>query len=227
MTQRSADVVRRDESLRTAVMAELDWHALVDASQLDVSVEAAVVTVVGSVSSIASKLIVLDTIESIAGVSDVISEIVVLSSGVARPDEDLDTVVGQFLAWDALVPEASIRHRVSDGWVTLSGDVATARQRDEAERAVSHIVGIRGVTNDIDLVGSELSPTDIRATIVSALERRAQHAAQQIDVIVDGHTVTLRGAVGSQRQKRAIVGAVSHAAGVEVLCDDLHVRRVS
>lgn len=205
------------------IMDELAWHALIDASQLDVSVADDMVTVVGSVSSVAAKLVVLDTVEALADVHDIVSEIEVTPLG-KRSDDEVDQMVGSSLAWDALVPEDAVGHRVVDGWVTLSGVVSTGRQRAEAERVVNHILGVRGVTNDIQVSAAELSPADIRDSIRSALQRRAVRAADHIDVVVDGHTVTLRGSVQSRREKRAVIGAVGHATGVEVLCDDLVVR---
>ncbi len=205
-------------------MDEFGWHALIDATQLDVSVVDGVVTVVGSVPSVAAKLVVLDAIESIDGVHDIVSEVDVAPSGVPRSDDEIGHALGQFLEWDALVPADEITHHVVDGWVTLGGEVPTVRQREEAERVVNHVLGVRGVTNRLDVVDSSLTPIDVRASIEAALERRALRAADHIDVMVDDRTVTLRGSVQSHLEKRAVVGAASHAAGVEVLCDDLHVR---
>jgi osmotically-inducible protein OsmY len=38
---------------------------------------------------------------------------------------------------------------VSDGWITLDGAVAWRFQKSAAERAVRHLMGVRGVTNKI------------------------------------------------------------------------------
>jgi osmotically-inducible protein OsmY len=212
-----------NEQLRSTIMDELVWHALIDASQIDVSVDDHVVTVVGSVPSVATKLVVIDTIEAITDVHDIVSEIDVAPTG-SRSDDEIDMMVGSSLAWDALVPENQVSHRVVDGWVTLSGELATGRQKTEAERVVNHILGVRGVTNDLRVSEAEISPPEIRDGIRDALARRALRAAEHIDVVVDGHTVTLRGSVQSRQEKRAVIGTVGHAAGVEVLCDDLVVR---
>lgn len=212
-----------NEELRSVIMDELAWHALIEASQLDVSVDEQVVTVVGSVPSMASKLVVLDTIEAVIDIHDIVSDIEVSPVG-APPDDEVDMMVGSSLAWDALVPEDDVAHRVVDGWVTLSGEVSTARQRAEAERVVNHILGVRGVTNELRVSAAEVSPPEIRDSIRSALQRRAVRAAEHIDVLIDGHTVTLRGSVQSRREKRAVIGVVGHAAGVDVVCDDLVVR---
>lgn len=226
MSSAQEQQARRDAALGRDVLAELDWHALIDASQLAVAVENGVVTVVGTVPSMAEKVIVLDTAESVPGVHDVVSAIdVKVSPESMRTDDELDSVIEELLTWDALVPEQDLEHWVVDGWVTLRGSTTTARQRTEAERVVSHLVGVRGVSNEIELEGPDISIGDVREALTRALERRAEHLANRIDVIVDGHRVILSGAVQSPLEKRAILGAVSHAPGVEAVCEELVVRR--
>ncbi len=225
MADRMKEQARRDAALAASVAAELDWHALIDASQLDVVVENNVVTVVGTVPSMAQKLVVLDTIESVDGVHDIICELdVKLPPDSGRPDAELRIAVDQILTWNALVPEQDLTHQVLDGWVTLRGTVPTARQRQEAERLVAHLLGVRGVTNEIELVDLALDPATVRSAIVTALERHATHEANHIDVVVEGNRVTLSGSVESPAEKRAVIGAVSHAPGVESLCAELIVR---
>ncbi len=225
MTMRERDQAKRDLEFAQTVSAELDWHALVDASQLAISVRNGVVTVAGTVPSMAEKLVVLDTIESVDGVHDVISRIdVKVPPESGRTDAELAGVIEQLLTWDALVPEQDLEHWVSDGWVTLRGAVPTARQRSEAERVVAHLLGVRGVTNEIELLEPPLDPTAVREAIVEALERHARHEASHIDVVVDDNRVTLSGWVESPAERRAVIGAVSHAPGVETLCTGLVVR---
>jgi osmotically-inducible protein OsmY len=213
-----------DEGLRRAILEELDWDALVDAAQLDVTVEDGVVTVVGTVSSVAEKVATLQAIEAVAGVHDVVVGVdVKVPSAAERTDADLHGVVAQVLTWDALVPEQDLTHRVADGVVTLGGTVPTERQRQEAERAVGHLMGVAGVTNEIRISDQDLSPGDVRGAIGEALRRRAAHSARHIDVTIDGPRITLSGSVQTPGEKRAILGAVSHAPGVELVCDELAV----
>ncbi|MEZ5229075.1 MAG: BON domain-containing protein [Acidimicrobiales bacterium] len=225
MNVREQEQARRDARLQASIVAELDWHALIDSSQLAVTVDHDVVTIVGTVPSVAQKLVVLDTVESVEGVHDIVSEIdVKLPAASSRPDAELRVAVDQVLTWDALVPEQDLTHQVLDGWVTLRGTVPTARQRLEAERLVSHLLGVRGVTNEIAVAELPLDPATVRAALETALMRHAKHAANHIDLVVEGSHVTLTGSVESGREKRAVIGAVSHAPGVEALCAELTVR---
>ena len=231
MSKHERDQAARDAALAKAVQAELEWHALIDATQLAVDAEDNVVTVVGTVPSMAEKLVVLGSIDEVDGVHGVVSRIDVKSlarSGgrdeSAHSDEELNAIIEQSLRWNALVPEDEVEHTVSDGWVTLAGMVPTARQRTEAERVIAHILGVRGVTNEIGLAVPTLSPGAIRDAIVEALERHAAHQARDISVVVDGNRVTLSGSVESALERRAVLGAVSHAPGVEAVCEELLVR---
>lgn len=214
-----------DEKLRDAVLEALDRDQLLDVSQLDVDVDDGVITLVGTVGSVAQKLAAQSIAEMVSGVRDVLSLIdIKVPTGVQRSDEALDDIIGQVLAWDALVPEKRVTHRVSNAWVTLAGKAATRSQAREAERAVSRLLGIRGVTNDIELDEPMLTPSAVREAVDRALVRRAVHRADKIDIIVDDGEVVLRGTVESIGQKQAVHNAVGHLPGVDVLCDELHVR---
>lgn len=213
-----------DEALRRAILEELDWDALVDATQLDVTVDGGLVTVVGTVSSVAEKVAALQATEAVVGVHDVVVRVdVKVPLAAERTDADLHDVVEQVLAWDALVPEQDLTHRVVDGRVTLGGTVPTERQRQEAERAVGHLMGVAEVTNEIRISDPDLTPDDVRRAIGEALRRRAAHSARHIGVTIDGSSITLSGSVQTFEEKRAIVGAVSHAPGVDLVCDELAV----
>jgi len=60
-------------------------------------------------------------------------------------------------------------------------------------------------------------------TIQDALVRRALHETKHIDIKVEGGKVILTGTVQSWQERRAILGAVSHAPGVDVIDDHLRV----
>ena len=106
------------------------------------------------------------------------------------------------------------------GWVTLEGNVECYRERVDAERAVSNLRGVRGVINKIQIT-ARVEPERVKFLIEDVLERRADREADRIKVKVEDGDVTLTGAVNSWDEKRAILGAVSHAPGVRELHDHL------
>jgi len=80
-----------------------------------------------------------------------------------------------------------------------------------------------GVTNKITVTGPKLGAEDVRETIEQALERRADREAERIKVEVVNGKVTLSGSVRSWAEKRAILGAISHAPGVTKVQENLFV----
>ena len=212
----------RDEELRAAVVEELELDYLVDASQVDVAVDSGVVTLVGTVASYAGLLAAQQAARNVAEVHDLVNEIDVKRSPEQSPtDDELQHMVQNVLRWDALVPDQDITVSVANGGVTMEGMVAVHAQRIEAERAVGHLAGVRGITNDLELQRPDLTPEDVRGAISNALHRRASHRARHIDITVEGTTVTLGGRLQSRLEKVAILGAASHAPGIETVFDEL------
>jgi hyperosmotically inducible protein len=57
------------------------------------------------------------------------------------------------LNWIAGVPEESVKVQVENGWVTLRGELSDADRSHRAERAISQMRSVTGVTNLIDVCG--------------------------------------------------------------------------
>jgi osmotically-inducible protein OsmY len=213
-----------DDALLAAVLAELAWDTRVDQSLIDIGVARGVVTLVGTVGSYAEKLAVQHAASTIEGVHDLINDIDVKPTNRAHPsDACLTEMAEQVLAWDAVIPEQHLTAAVTDGWIMLTGHVDVAAQRHEAELVLSRLAGVRGVTNQITVADPEIGPDEVRRAINQALQRRAAHRANHIDVTIDNRIVTLRGPTQTHLEKAAILGAVSHAPGIERICDELHV----
>jgi len=128
------------------------------------------------------------------------------------------------LAWDRLVPDQQIRSVVADmGTVTLSGTVRTLAERDEAERAIRSLDGVRCVVNHLAVEGPQVAAESLRTTITEALARRAVREGAHIAVAVDGDTVVITGNVASWTERRAVVGAARGTPGVRRIDDRLRV----
>jgi osmotically-inducible protein OsmY len=69
----------------------------------------------------------------------------------------------------------------------------------------------------------DVDPDVVRSAIEQALERRAERESRDLQVRVRDGKVTLTGQVQSWREKRAVIGAASHAPGVRDIEDHLRV----
>ncbi len=90
-----------------------------------------------------------------------------------------------------------------------------AYQRDESERAVRHLWGVRGVTNAIT-VSPRVAPTavDIEHRVEEAIERMADLDARSIWVTTSDGSVRLHGHVHSLAERRIAERAAASAPGV-------------
>ncbi|MFN7945777.1 MAG: BON domain-containing protein [Blastocatellia bacterium] len=214
--------IKPDEELRDEVLRELRWDTRVDATEIGVTVSRGVVTLTGTVSSYAHRMAAQEAAHRVHGVLDVASDIQVKPAGdLSRTDTEIAQAVRYALEWDVLVPSEHIRSTVTDGWVTLEGDVETLSQHEDAERAVRYLRGVRGVHNRLAISPPEIRLDEVREIIESALERRAERLAEKIRISVRDGEVTLTGNVRSWAEKRAIIGAISHTPGVHAVNDHL------
>jgi len=113
-----------------------------------------------------------------------------------RSDQDIAAAALYALEWDANVPLDRVKVAVSNGWVSLTGEVDKQHQREEAERAVSRLVGVRGVTNHLTLKPAPM-PEDLKKRIEQAIIRSAELDAHRITVELQGSKVILKGTVRS------------------------------
>ena len=201
------------EKLKNDVEQELRWDPSVHSEQIGVSVKDGVVELDGHVGSYYEKWAAERDVMRVASVTSVASEIKVdLSSLPSRTDEEIARIATSHLEWNALVPP-TIKVQVTDGFVTLKGTAEWQYQIDEAQRALTPLIGVKGVRNDVDLKPS-ISAGNVKTKIEEALKRNAEIDASHITVEATGRTVTLRGSVQSWSEREGAERAAFWAPGV-------------
>jgi osmotically-inducible protein OsmY len=219
-----AVAMKTDREIQQDVFREFRWDSRVDQTEVGVEVGRGVVTLTGTVDSYAKKLAAREAAHRVIGVLDVADDIQVKSPGSAeRTDTEVAHAVRHALEWDAFVPDQKFRSTVTEGFVTLEGEVATLREKEDAEAAIRNLTGVRGVGNRLLVAAVKADPVKLKESIEEALERRAEREAERIRVRVEDGTVTLEGKVRTWPEKQAILGAVSHAPGVRSVRDKLAV----
>lgn len=215
---------RSDRDLKQRILRELKWDSRISWASINVEVSDAVATLTGSVSSYAQKVAAQEAAHRVVGVLDVANDIEVTPiDGFIRSDTEIARAVRSALEWDALVPDERIQSSVSDGWVTLEGEVDYWRERTDAERVIRRLTGVVGVVNNITIHKQVVNEEQLREEIEDALETRADREAERLRIEVHDGAVDLWGRVHSWQERRAVLGSISHAPGVTQVRDHLRI----
>ncbi|KQX21510.1 BON domain-containing protein [Variovorax sp. Root434] len=213
--------MKTDTQLRDDVQAELNWDPAVKACDVGVIVKDGVVTLTGHLASHAEKYAVELAVQRVHGVKALAIEMTVkLPFDNQRTDADIAMAAERALEWNVLVPNGKIHPMVTEGWLTLNGEVEWDYQRSAADGAVRNLMGVTGVSNLVK-VTPKLSPADVEKQIHDALSRQADREASRLSITVNGSQVTLRGTVHSWAERDAVQGAAWATPGVSVVVNDL------
>jgi osmotically-inducible protein OsmY len=143
--------------VKTTTQIEADVRAeivldprIADADEIAIWTSDGTVTLRGTVGSFAQRRAAVADARKIQGVYDVYDELEVrLLNDNRRDDAEIRGIALQMLMWDVEIPAELLDVHVTDGWVTLKGDVDFQYQSDDAFDDVASLMGVVGVTNEI------------------------------------------------------------------------------
>jgi osmotically-inducible protein OsmY len=208
----TATMVHTDEEIQENVMDELKWDAKLQPNEIGVTVKDGIVTLTGWVDSFLKKWSAEDVTLKVSGVKAVANDLEVKLAS-ERTDADIAAAALRALEWDAFVPSDKVQVTVSKGWVTLKGEVEWQYQKQDAERVVRRLLGVKGVSNLIT-VKPRANPSELKKKIESALVRNAEVDANRLTVDVQGSKAILKGTVRAWAEKEEAERVAWSAPGI-------------
>lgn len=213
---------KTDSQIQQDVINELKWDPSVSGAQVSVTTNDGIVTLRGSVPHYFEKSSAEEAAQRVGGVRAVADEIEVnIMGSYERSDEQIAEAALSALEWSYSAPK-NIKVVVQKGWITLKGETEWDYQRIAAKDAVSQLMGVCGVTNNISIT-SKIQPSDIKVLIEEALKRSAESEGRKIHVTVKGDKVTLTGNVHSFSEVEDARHAAWMAPGVLTVENNLKI----
>ena len=206
--------MKADADIRRDVEAELRWDPSIDDRKIGVVVHDGVVTLTGEVAHYSGRWVAEDIAKRVRGVRAIANEIQVkLPLPGVRNDTEIAEAAANALRWHVATTSMQIKPVVKDGWITLGGEVQWGFQKSAAENAVRNLIGVKGVSNDIQ-VASKVKAEDVKQKVEEAFKRHALLEARGIEVQVDNATVVLKGHVHTWQEHEDAARAAWAAPGV-------------
>lgn len=137
-------------------------------------------------------------------------------------DTQIRQAVLRQIEWDPEVSHVQIGVGVTEGVVTLAGEVDTYAEKIAAEKTVKRVHGVKAIANCLQVkVYGARTDTEIAADAVRALEAQTNVPADRIALTVRDGWVTLEGSVDWMFQKRAAENAVQYLGGVRGIANQI------
>ena len=201
---------------------------LKDPFNINVDVSFGEVTLTGTVESYRQKQLAVNDVMNVVGVIGVTNMLNVRQE--SRPDEAIQKDVQTNLNTDNALAGQDVMASVSDGAVTLTGNVETTYQKLQAEDVAYQVEGVQGVINELDVNWIlDYADSTLQKRIKDRLRQDSETnwVADMINVEVRNNVAILTGEVNfwSERMEAARIAYTTE--GIERVENRITIRDVN
>lgn len=212
-----------DEEIARQITESIAWDTRIHYPHIRVTVDGGMVFLGGVVERLVEKNAAEEDAARLAGVTQVISNIVVQPN---RPvtDGEVAEYIRRALKRDVRVRENDFEVSAQSGIVTLRGEVVTIMEKWAALDIAGLTYGVAGVIDQVKVLPADAASGHALEELVgAALARVAALDERRVHAHVEDSTVTLTGEVDFLYQKQQLERAVSDVPGVGELRSEIRV----
>jgi osmotically-inducible protein OsmY len=137
-------IEKADTKLKMDVLSELKYEPCVGITDIGVLVKDGTVTLNGFANNYSEKWEAVRAAKRVAGVKAIADDIEVrLPGSLHHTDGDIAAAAAHHIKW-SIVPAGSVQVTVSEGWITLDGEVDWQYLKNAAGNVVQHLSGVKG-----------------------------------------------------------------------------------
>ena len=188
---------KTDAELKNDVLSELTYEPSIKVTDIGVLVKDGMVILNGYATSYIEKWAAVNAVKRVTGVKAITDEIEVKIPDIdRRADADIALAAADLIAWSTTIPLDTVEVIVSDGWVSLAGEVEWWYQQNAVINLIQQMLGVTGISNGISVKPKAVKMA-IEKDINLALKRSAIVEVDRIQVESENNKVVLRGDVRS------------------------------
>ncbi|MBC7605735.1 MAG: BON domain-containing protein [Burkholderiales bacterium] len=193
--------MKTDEKLLLDVSDALKSELLTANCDIGVASENRIITLMGAVDYYTKKTDDEKIAKEVTGVKSVVNKIDVrLNSWEEKKDLQITAEILNVFRWNWNTLNDTIEVNVTNGWVTLTGTLAWNYQKEAAKEAITNLMGVKGVSNNI-IIQSQKDIKVEKINLINALQNHLALDSQHIEIVVLDSNITLKGTVDCWFQK--------------------------
>jgi len=215
--------MKKNEKLQRCVQEAINNEPLLSISEIGVTARNGIITLTGTVDSLAKKWEAERATKNVNGVKAVVEKIEIeFFNALKKSNTEIAQNIIDAFSKNIEIPIDKIKIRVEKGWVTLEGELKYHSQKNAVMLSLNNITDILGVNDDIT-INADATDAIEKKLIELSIARNWLLEKLNLQVQVLDNDVTLNGNVNSLIQKEKANEIAWNTKGVRSVKNELYV----